>query len=192
MEKMRKIVDLFEHLERLKNTPRSGFSYYGVKHPESVAEHSFMVVFISLILALLNKQDGEDIDVEKVLVMAVLHELGEVMIGDLHRMTRKYVGNEYVEKGEVKAAKDLLSLLPDKIKEELEGAYTEFMERRSKEAEIVLSADKLELLLYVYLLEKWGHGNLDAFFTHPGNRELIKNEPARKLLEIIMERRQKK
>ena len=192
MEKMEKIIELLEHIERLKNTPRLGFTYFGIKHPESVAEHSFMVVIISLILAHLRKKDGEDINIEKVLTMAALHELGEVLIGDLHRMTRLYIGNDIVEKAEIKAAKDLLSLLPEEVNKKLTEVYMDFVKKKNKEAEIALSADKLELLLYVYLLEKWGHRNLELFFDHPGNKELIKDRYALKLLDVIMERRRKK
>lgn len=192
MEGKEKIIELFEHFERLKNTPRLGFTYFGIKHPESVAEHSFMVAFIALILALLHRENGKDIDVEKVLSMAILHEMGEVLIGDLHRMTRKYIGNEVVEDAEFKAARDLLSLLPDEINKKLENIYGEFMKKSSKEARVVLSADKLELLLYAYLLEKWGYGNLDNFFAYPGNKELIKDEYARELLQIIFEKRRNK
>ncbi len=192
MEKMEKIIELLENIERLKNTPRLGFTYFGIKHPESVAEHSFMVVIISLILAHLRKKDGEDINIEKVLTMAALHELGEVLIGDLHRMTRLYIGNDIVEKAEVKAARDLLSLLPEEVNRELTETYLDFVKKKSTEAEIVLSADKLELLLYVYLLEKWGHRNLELFFDHPGNKELIKDRYALKLLDAIMERRKTK
>ncbi len=191
-EEKKKIVNLLEHFERLKNTPRTGYTYYGIKHPESVAEHNFMVVLISLILAMLRRDRGESIDVEKVLKMAVLHEIGEVLIGDLHRMTRKYIGNELVEQAEERVADDLLSLLPQGIKKDLLDAYQEFNRRESKEALLVSSADKLELLLYVYLLEKWGYDNLDAFFTHSGNRDMVEDEMAISILDEIVRRRNEK
>jgi len=187
-----KILELFEHFERLKNTPRTGYTYFGIKHPESVAEHSYMVSFITLILALLLRDEGIDIDVEKTLMMAILHESGEVLIGDLHRMTRKYIGNEIVEHAEEKAANDLFSLLPDGVKEKITETYLEFNRRNSKEAVLVSSADKLELLLFAYLLEKWGHANLEAFFEHPGNLEMIKNPLARGLVEVLFDKRRGK
>ncbi len=188
-KKIEKILDLFEHFERLKNTPRTGYTYFGIKHPESVAEHSYMVSFISMVLALLLKDEGMDIDVEKTLMMAILHESGEVLIGDLHRMARKYIGNETVEHAEEKAAEDLFSLLPDNVKKKITDVYLEFNRRESNEAVLVTSADKLELLFFAYLLEKWGHTNLEAFFEHRGNLDMIKNPLARNLVDVLFEKR---
>jgi len=183
-KKIEKILDLFEHFERLKNTPRTGYTYFGIKHPESVAEHSYMVSFISMVLALLLKDEGMDIDVEKTLMMAILHESGEV-----HRMARKYIGNETVEHAEEKAAEDLFSLLPDNVKKKITDVYLEFNRRESNEAVLVTSADKLELLFFAYLLEKWGHTNLEAFFEHRGNLDMIKNPLARNLVDVLFEKR---
>ncbi len=187
-----KIIALFEHFERLKNTPRTGFTYYGIKNPESVAEHSYMVVLITLIIALLLEEEGEEIDIKKALVMSILHEAGEVFIGDLHKMTRRYIGNEKVEQAEEKAAFDLFSLLPDQIKAKLMDIYLEFNRRKSREAVLVSSADKLELLLFVYLLEKWGYSNLGDFFEHSGNLNMIKEPFMRFMVDVLLEKREKK
>ncbi len=185
-EQREKIFKLFEHFERLKSTPRTGFGYFGLKNAESVAEHSYMVSFITLILANLLKEQGEDIDVEKAISMAILHEAGEVLIGDLHKKARDYIGNDVVEKAEEDAAGDLFSLLPDQLKKKILDTYLEFNERSTKEALLVSSIDKFELLFYVYLLEKRGQGNLEDFFEHKGNMDMIKNAFVRSFMEDLL------
>lgn len=191
-EREKGILTLFEQFERLKNTPRSGFSYFGVKYPESVAEHTFMVSLITLIIGLILKEKGEKIDLEKALTMAILHEAGEVFLGDLHKMTRKYIGDDIVERAEERAASDLFSLLPESVKSKVENIYHEFNQRKSKEAVLVSSSDKLELLLFSYLLEKWGHAKIDAFFKTSENLNMVKEPLTHRLLEIIIEQREKK
>jgi putative hydrolase of HD superfamily len=62
---------------RLKELDRAGWKRIGVTHPESVAAHSWGVA----LLALLRCPPG--LDRERLLAMAVLHDLAEVRVGDL-------------------------------------------------------------------------------------------------------------
>ena len=81
-----RLLDLLLESTTLKRMPRSGWLMRGVPHVESVAEHSFGVAFVALALAdaLQASGDLEDaLDLEKVLVMALLHDLAEVRLTDL-------------------------------------------------------------------------------------------------------------
>lgn len=52
----------------------------GVSHPESVAEHTFCVAFLAMILA---ESIEEEVDRGRLLTIALLHDLGEAFTTDL-------------------------------------------------------------------------------------------------------------
>ncbi len=169
---MKEIINLIQEVERLKFIPRLGWTYYGIKFPESVAEHSFLVVFLSLIVGLLLLKRGENVDLKKILIMAIIHELGEARIGDIHLVAKKYLGFDNVNNAEKKVVFDLLNGLN---LEELKEIYEEFMEGKSREAIIVRACDKLELLIQAKIYK------LEEFFKNDENLNEIEKE------EIIKE-----
>lgn len=95
---MKEYVNMIFEARMLKNIPRSGYSFLG-NGRESVAEHSFLITFISYILAKLNPQADE----KKIVFMALLHDLPESRIGDIN-----YVQKKYVKADENKAVKDMI------------------------------------------------------------------------------------
>ncbi len=124
---MKEVLKLIEEVERLKFTLRSGWMYYGIKDPESVAEHSFMVSFLSLIIGLMLIKRNEDVDLKKILIMSLIHELGEVKVGDIHLVAKQYLGLENVDRAERNATFDLLNNLAF---DELKEIYEEFLKER--------------------------------------------------------------
>ncbi|MGD9101100.1 MAG: HD domain-containing protein, partial [Anaerolineae bacterium] len=75
-----RVLDLFLHANRLKVTPRGGWVIRGLTDVESVAGHSFGVGFVALILSELIQ---EAVDREKVLTIALIHDLAESVITDI-------------------------------------------------------------------------------------------------------------
>ena len=83
------ILRVFRTLHRLKELPRQGFIYFRFKGDETdaIAEHSFMVTWIAYILA--DELDargffeGNDDLVSDVIKMALIHDWGEAVAGDL-------------------------------------------------------------------------------------------------------------
>ncbi|MGB9824353.1 MAG: HD domain-containing protein [Candidatus Hydrothermia bacterium] len=188
---MQNFLDFLEEAYRLKRTPRAGFWYYGVENPESVAEHIFGVSLITYITAKLLLKQGEKLDVEKAIKMAVIHELGEALIGDIHLEARRYIGKS-IESVEHRAFHDLVSKLPEEVKNELLDLYKEFENGETVEAKIVRAADKVDLLIQAYLYEKTGHRNLESFFNEDKNYEFIKQVPFfSELIETLKKRREK-
>lgn len=186
---MYQILNFFEEVFRLKRTPRAGFWYYGVKDPESVAEHVFGVALITYISGKILKEQGENLNLERAIKMAIIHELGEALIGDIHLEARRYLGKS-VEAGERKAFEDMASTLPDSIKEELLDLYEEFDKGETIEAKLVRSADKVDLLIQAYVYEKTGQKNLESFFNEDKNFEFIKQVPFfAELIENLKQRR---
>ena len=92
-----KILEFFGEALRLKRMPRSGWVYSGIPltEVESVADHSYMVSLVALILAMQEKQKGKQIDLEKVLIMALTHDLPESVSQDIDRRVRKFSPKKY-------------------------------------------------------------------------------------------------
>jgi len=180
---MKEILEFLEEIERLKFIPRSGWQYYGIKEPESVAEHSFLVAFLSLIVGLKLIKEGKKLNLEKMLIMALVHEIGEVRIGDIHLVAKRYLGFENVDNAEKKVAFELLDKLNlDEIKE----IYEEFVNGKSEEAIIVRACDKLELFIQAYIYKKIGYNNIYEFFKADENMsEINKVELLNELYNLI-------
>ncbi len=153
---------------RLKLVPRSGWWYYGIKNPESVADHVYSMSLMAMVIAEYLKRMGEDIDTGKVVKMALIHELGETRIGDIHLEARRYIPRDELDDAERRAFGDVVGVLGD-ISKDMMALYREFEERSSREALIVRAADKLELLFQAYMYEKFGYRNLEAFWETKEN-----------------------
>nr|AIE94661.1 metal dependent phosphohydrolase [uncultured marine thaumarchaeote AD1000_49_H01] len=73
------IEEFFQKVLELKNVPRQGWKEkLEIVNPESVAEHSYSTAIISMILS-----DLEGLNSEKIIKMALLHDLTESIIGDI-------------------------------------------------------------------------------------------------------------
>ncbi len=137
---------------RLKRMLRSGWVYSGVSlaDVESVADHSYMITLLTLIIVLDEKSKGNEIDLEKVLIMSLIHDLSECNSQDLDRRIRKFSVKKYDEfKKELdkNAIKSLLDNLPQNLASKIMAYYEEFIKHESIESKIVVEADRLETIL---------------------------------------------
>ena len=132
---MDRIVEFLFEVGMLKRTPRSGWQFLGAGS-ETVAEHVYRATMIAFVLARL---DGT-VDTEKVLRLALAHDLPEARTGDLN-----YVNQKYVSADEELAAEDMTRGLP--FGGELRELMAEYREETSPEAILTHDADQLEMLL---------------------------------------------
>ncbi|HIP75362.1 MAG TPA: HD family hydrolase [Thermococcus paralvinellae] len=154
------MIRLFLEVGNLKRLPRMGWLLRGVPNPESVADHSFRVAFITLLLADELKKRSVEIDVEKALKIALLHDLGESKITDLPLEAQRYIDKKKAEK---KAVMELLLEVGNKSLEYFK-LFEEYEEESSLEGRLVRFADKLEMVLQAYEYEKAGFSNLEEFW----------------------------
>jgi putative hydrolase of HD superfamily len=154
-------VDLMVESTTLKWMPRSGWQMRGVPHAESVAEHSFGVAFVALALA--DALLGEGLDLEKVLVMALLHDLAEVRLTDLPAPAVRLLPDEVKSRAEAAAIDDLLAPLPAAGK--WKALWQEFEDQASPEGRLVRDADKLEMMCQCLHYEQAGSRGLDEFWA---------------------------
>jgi len=131
----RDIADLLFEAKFLKEIPRSGFQFLGAGR-ESVAEHSFMTVFIAFVLSAMEP----DIDAQKLVAMCIVHDLPESRIGDLNNVQKVYVRAD-----EPRALEDLGGT--SSLKADIAGLLSEFNGGQSPEAKLARDADQLGLIL---------------------------------------------
>jgi putative hydrolase of HD superfamily len=133
------IAKFLYEMGQLKRVKRSGWWIAGVENPESVAEHSFRTTVIAYLLAQL-----EGADSEKVVSMALFHDMAEARTNDAHRIVRRYVDWEDVDR---RAVGDQSKRLPDSIAKRITSRISEFEEGASLDSRIVRDADLLECLV---------------------------------------------
>jgi putative hydrolase of HD superfamily len=168
------MVALFLEAATLKRLPRSGWLTRGIPDAESVAEHSFGVVLVALALAdaLVAETErashGPTIDLERVLAMAVLHDLAEVRLTDLPDSAQRLIPGEVKRRAETAAVEDLLRSLPRSAV--WQKLWQEFENEASPEAQLVHDADKLEMMVQCLSYEQAGQRGLEEFWATQDRR----------------------
>lgn len=132
----------------LKDLPRTGWARAGLPKPESVADHSWGVALLVLVLA------PDELDLRRALGMALLHDLAEVRVGDL--TPHDPVPLEERSLRERRAIGELLSGLPEARRDELISLWEAWELGQDPEARFVRACDKLDLGLQALTYEKRG------------------------------------
>lgn len=172
MAELDNIVDFLFETGMLAKTPRS-FSYFLGSGEQSVAEHINRMLYIGFTLAKLDTS----VDVRKVLLLCLFHDLPEARTSDLN-----YVHQKYTNVNATKAVADLKQTLP--FGEEIQQLIEEFETHQTKEALLAKDADQLELILS--LKEQIDIGNVRAKTWLPSAIKRLKTESAKKLAEKIV------
>ena len=148
----------FAFLDRMKYIKR--WSLMRSVREENIMEHSQQVAIIAHALALINnKIFGGNIDVNKVVLFAQYHEVGEVITGDLPTPIKYFnleIKTAYKDL-EKNACEKMLSMLPETLKSE----YRQFVlpDEQSEEYKLVKCADRLSA--YLKCVEEIKAGNLE-------------------------------
>lgn len=155
------LLDALLELQLLDRVPRSGYLLRGIADAESVAEHSYQVALLVRLLA--PREPG--IDVARAVEIALLHDLGELRLGDLPANAAGYLPPGAKHEAERRAVADLLA--PDATG--AVAAYLEYEARATREARFVVACDKLQLMVKVSVYQRQGRGGLVEFWRNPAN-----------------------
>ena len=151
-------------LQRLKKLDRTGWTLRGQPNgTESVAAHSFGVCAAAMLLADTMIARGVQLDVERLLRMALLHDWAETRVGDMPRTATGYFGADVRREAETAAFADIVSNAGASASRYL-GLYEDYEHRDSLEARVVKAADIVDLLVQVLALERAGARGLDEFW----------------------------
>ena len=169
MDKAKNVIDYYVLCNKLKNVIRKGWKDWNVSKErlESVAEHVYGVQMLALSMY---SEYNYDIDIKKVLMMLSIHELEEIVIGDL---TLFDISKEEKLRLGHNAVDEVLSSLS--CKDKLKELVTEFDERKTEEAKFAFFCDKLEADLQAEIYSEEDYVDLN---NQPNN-------PAMKSQEVI-------
>ncbi|NQV39072.1 MAG: HD domain-containing protein [Nitrosopumilus sp.] len=174
------ILDFFKTAVNLKKIQRKGWmDKLSIPNPESVADHSYSMAIMGMIIS-----DLENYNSEKIIKMILLHDLAESEIGDY---TPGQISPEKKNYLENKAFLKILENLPDSIKTKYLSIWKEYQENNSQESKIVHQLDRLEMALQAKTYETEGYSKekLESFFESAKN-EIIQPK-LKELFRNIME-----
>lgn len=154
------LVELQSRLMALKLLPRTGWLQRGLRDVESVAEHSFGVATLALVVGDLHP----GLDRAKLLSIALLHDLAEALIGDLPASARRLFSAQAKQSAERKAMGELFGGLPQE--EEYLLLWEEYAQGASAEARLVKVLDRIEMLAQALSYERAGARNLGEFWDN--------------------------
>lgn len=135
----------------LKEKIRTGANLWNVhsSRRESIAEHIYGTCILAIAM---DSEYKLDINLEKVIKMLVIHELEEVIIGDITPFDK--VSKEELEE---QARNAVIKVLGDLAKKEEYLALTdEFNEKKTKDAKFAFMVDKMEFILQMIKLTNQG------------------------------------
>ena len=165
------IIEFAMKGETLKKLGRSGWSLAGVDcaRQESVGEHAFGTIFLSLMISKILLNQGEKLDLGRVLSMATIHDLPESLTSDIPR-TAAELGGDLFQIGKAEAEKTAMHRLAEKSKnfgDWFTSLWRDIEGKETLESRIVGGADILDMLVHIISLETSGVSPeiLDQFFV---------------------------
>ena len=174
------ILDFFKTAANLKKIYRQGWiDKLSLDTPESVADHSYSMAVISMVISDLGNYNSE-----KIIKMVLLHDLAESIIGDI--IPDDIAKNEKVRKENI-AMKQILKNLPNKIAEPYFEIWIEYQKNSSQESRLLHDIDKLEMAFQAKFYQNKGISKekLQTFFDTA--KKEIKSKNLRNILSNFME-----
>lgn len=169
------IIKLYSYIAKLKKEKRTGWTKF-LDDVESVADHSFGVSFITLILA-----QKLNYDVEKCLKLALVHDFAESITKDITPEQMSRIDKINYEK------ESILKIADDTKFHFLSDLGHEEFDKISKESILVSDADRIEMCLQALYYEKENNVDLSEFFEYARNK--LKLDYSKNLLKKIIEQR---
>lgn len=151
-------IGLVQLFDRLASLPRTGWLLRGVVDPESIAEHSYGVAVVAMLVVDDLRARGETVDGERVLRMALVHDLAEAFTGDIPMPAKSDALRTVLAAAEEENLVRYLNPAQLALWEEAEKAQT-------LEARVVKAADKLQMLIKALTYEQQNRGSLAEFFA---------------------------
>lgn len=140
-DKLKQQLDFILEIDKEKNILRqTHLSGHGRR--ENDAEHAWHMAIMAY---LLKEYSNEPVDITKVMIMCLIHDIVEIDAGDTYAYDTEGLKTQ---KAREDAAKErIFSLLPNAQKEELTALFDEFEEARTAESRFAHVMDNLQPLL---------------------------------------------
>lgn len=133
----REYLEILHIAERLKDTPRHCTTTK--RRTESVAEHSWRISLMAFLL----RHEFPELDIDKVVDMCLIHDLGECFTGDIPA----FVKTEADRQTEDSLLSQWVQSLPPELSKDMASLYAEMDAQETKEAKLYKALDKLEAVI---------------------------------------------
>lgn len=172
------LLSFFRIVCNLKTIKRSGWIHKSnITSPESVADHSYSMCMMSMVLAeIINLDSGH------IMKMVIIHDLAESLVGD-HMPDD--ISSEEKQLVEDKAMKKIISKLPNSLRKNYLNIWNEYNDNVTVNAKFVHNMDKLEMVLQAkeYEFEGYPKELLQPFIKSA--TDYISNERFDLVFEIL-------
>ncbi len=157
-DKLRKQIEFAVTVDKMKEVLRRNLVVSG-ERCENDAEHSW---HLALMAMLLEEYSAEKVNIERVLKIALVHDLVEVYAGDTFAYDEK--GYEDKEERERAAADKLFGSLQGEQSSEFRALWDEFEAAETPESKYANAIDRIQPLILNYLTNghTWRLGNVHA------------------------------
>ncbi|HXT84419.1 MAG TPA: HD domain-containing protein [Verrucomicrobiae bacterium] len=140
---IREISEFLDHFYKLKEIERSGWkAKLHLKNSESVAEHTLSMIVIVLIFAEINNFNLSR--TMKMIRMALIHDLGESVIGDY---MPEEINVKKKKRLENKAINDIFLKIPWTFKKNYIKIWREYDDNKTEISKLIHFIDKLEMVV---------------------------------------------
>lgn len=140
-ERIKKQIDFILEVDKAKEIYRQNY-ISDASRKENDAEHGW---HMALMAYLLREYANENIDIVRVMVMVLIHDIVEIDAGDTYAFDEK--GYESKREREVAAADRIYNLLPEDQANELYDIWEEFEAYETPEAKFAHALDHFQPLL---------------------------------------------
>ncbi len=169
----KKIVHFIFELSNLKKFKHCGIKFAGINDPDSLAEHAARAAQIAYILA-----DLEKTDAYKCALMVLIHDNGEIRVGDQHKISASYFD---LKPYESEAFEDQTKNLPKETGKMFADLHKEFEKQETKESHVARDADMLETAFQAK--EHLDNGYKTAKLWIDSVRKHLKTKSGKKILK---------
>ncbi len=142
---------------------------------------------LALLVLLFTEDVKEDLDIKKMLELAVIHDIAETLTGDIDA---RLVDEGVVKKAdkhrdEQKALRELLKNLPTKLQEKIQNIWNEYEEAKTKEARFVKVLDKVEAQTHILSQDLNDKYDVPNFVLHYADKPVSKCPRLKPVMDIV-------
>lgn len=155
-----KLIDILHLAEKLKDTTRHCYSSGGRR--ESVAEHCWRAALMAYFM----KDEFPDANMDKVILMCLVHDLGEAFTGDIPCFNK----TDADEEQEAALLTKWVSSLPAPYNTQLQCILAEIRQMQTQEAKIFKAIDNMEAVV------QHNESDLSTWIPHEFHLNLVYGE----------------
>ncbi len=142
---------------------------------------------LALLILLFTDDVKEDLDIKKMLELAVIHDIAETLTGDIDAwlVDEGIIKKVDKHRDEQKALKELLKNLPTKLQEKIKNIWNEYEEAKTKEARFVKVLDKVEAQTHMLSQDLDDKYDVPDFILRYADKPVSKCSRLKPVMDIV-------